>query len=228
MEYLTHSSVSTVRERVALAGGAPMTTTVRGAAIDMGPPTFLSQAIGSALELLIQARGEPAATAVDRPRAFADLYDAQFDRLYRYLRFRLDDPALAEDLVAEVFVRAWTKLERLTDDRAVAWLFITARHLVADHYRERRGPVSLDELPPATQPTAAPPDHQVMADEEQARLLHCLATLTDREREIIALRFLAGLRHREIARAVGVSEGNVAKILHRALRKLRARLHDEV
>ena len=82
-------------------------------------------------------------------------------------------------------------------------------------------------MPPAIQPAAAPPDHQFVADEEQARLLRCLGVLAEREREIIALRFLADLRHREIARAVGTSEGNVAKILHRALRKLRARLHDE-
>ncbi len=60
-----------------------------------------------------------------------------------------------------------------------------------------------------------------------AEVRRLLADLSDREREAIGLRFVAGLRNGEIALVLGTSEGNVAKILHRALRKLRERLPKE-
>ncbi len=82
--------------------------------------------------------GEPDA------RAFADLYQAQFGRVYAYLRWRADDPAAAEDLTAEVFGRAWAhRAAELAPDAAVAWLFTTARRLVADRYRGRPAPLPL-------------------------------------------------------------------------------------
>lgn len=173
-------------------------------------------------------RPRSGAAAAARTQAFADLYTAQFDRVYRYFCYRLDDPALAEDMTAEVFVRAWSKLGDLSGgDASLAWLFATARHLIADHYRARRPTLPLAALPPADHPAGEPPDDGVVATEQRVLVARCLAELSEREREIIALRFAAGLRHAQISQVVGVSEGNVAKILHRALRKLRARLQGE-
>jgi RNA polymerase sigma factor (sigma-70 family) len=66
-----------------------------------------------------------------------------------------------------------------------------------------------------------------VARERLALLRRCLTDLSERERDVIGLRFIAQLRHREIASLVRTSEGNVAKILHRTLRTLRDRLAAE-
>jgi RNA polymerase sigma factor (sigma-70 family) len=181
----------------------------------LGP---LRRALGGARPLTPAARADQ----------FADLYRHQFDRVHAYVRFRLADPALAEDLAAEVFTRAWAKRPDLqASDATIAWLFVTARRLVADHYRRWRPTAPLATLSPGEEPWAEPPDGQVARDDQRLRLRGLLADLSQRERDILELRFVAGLRHAGIAEIVGVSEGNVAKIMHRALRALRARLQPE-
>lgn len=161
-------------------------------------------------------------------QAFAALYDAQFERLYRFLRYRVDDPALAEDLAAEVFSRAWATRGTLrTPDAAVGWLFTTARRLVADRYRRGTDVLPLDAVPPGRLPGTAAPEEGVLRAEREALVRRYVGELGERERAIVELRFVAGLRNREIAPVVGLSEGNVAKILHRTLRRLRARLTSE-
>lgn len=159
---------------------------------------------------------------------FTTLYETEFDHIYAYLRYRVRDAAAAEDLATEVFARAWRNLDTLRDpDRAAAWLFRTARNLVTDHYRATSPADPLDTLHPGQHPCTESPERLVLAGEQAATLWECLLTLPDREREIIGLRFVAGLRHRETARVMGISEGNVAKLLHRALQKIRVHLQSE-
>lgn len=166
----------------------------------------------------------PARHAPDRADAFAELYASQFDRLYAFVRFRTGDATSAEDIAAEVFARAWTKVKDPTDrDAAVAWLFVTARRLVIDRYRRRR-PIIPIGVPGRAEPSAPPPEDAVIAAERRALLDRSIAGLSERERDVIGLRFVARRRNPEIAAIVGTSAGNVAKILHRALRKVRVEL----
>ena len=162
-----------------------------------------------------------------RDEAFGALFEAQFDRIYAFARFRTADEAAAEDIAAEVFARAWSKLRDPADvDAATAWLFTTARRLVVDHYR--RPPVeAVGSMAESAHPSSSSPEDAAILSERLAVLARNMAGLTDREREIIGLRFVARLRNREIGSLVRTSEGNVAKILHRALRKLRERLTAE-
>lgn len=178
------------------------------------------------LDPFARARRAAASAEDARRAAFADLYEAQFGRVFAFLRYRLHDSSLAEELAAETFARAWAKLGSLrSPDSATAWLFATARNLAADHYRGRRA-VPLEALLPEQHPLAAAPDGDLLRGERLALVGKCLGDLNEREREVMGLRFVAGLRNREIARVVGTSEGNVAKIIHRALAKLRERLVD--
>lgn len=172
-------------------------------------------------------RSRPTPTAFHAD-AFAVLYEAHFGRLYGYLRYRLGDPTQAEDLTAEVFVRAWQKLPaHLSPERTLAWLFTTARHLLSDAGRGRVHAVPLEALAEERHPATASAEVQAVRAEDALLLRPYLAALADRERDIVGLRFVAGLRHREIARVLGISEGNVAKILHRTLGKLRMRMGEE-
>lgn len=178
---------------------------------------------------LRHALDDRTATRAERRACFfTTLYETEFDHVYAYLRYRVRDAAIAEDLATEVFVRAWRNLDTLRNpDRAAAWLFRMARNLVTDHYRATSPADPLDTLHPGQHPRTESPEGLVLAGEQAVMLWECLLTLSDREREIIGLRFVAGLRHRETARVMGISEGNVAKLLHRALQKIRVHLQSE-
>ena len=163
--------------------------------------------------------------------AFVELYRQHWQRVYGFLRYRSNDQALAEDLTAEVFARAWaswtTRGQPPTDEAAQAWLFITARNLATDHFRRRRSTYPLDSVPVLLHPTSDSPECDALASDTQGRIERCLAGLGEREREIVGLRLVAGLRNGAIAEIAKTSEGNVAKIIHRALRKVRLCLTEE-
>ncbi len=162
-----------------------------------------------------------------RAEAFAGLYQQQYGRVYAFLRYRLDVAQLSEDMTAEVFARAWTGLRDPRQiDGSIAWLFTTARRLVADHYRRRRAALPIEEAL-AARPAPDLPEARLLAGERLALVRRHLAALGEREREIIGLRFVGGLRNRQIAQVLGMSEGNVAKIIHRALVSVRKRLQEE-
>ena len=173
----------------------------------------------------------PLAETDDQAQAFAALYEAHHARLYAYLRYRTGDPSLAEDLAAEVFVRAWTNRDELRrPDAVIAWLFAVARNLVVDRLRRDRHvrfAVPLDTLPDGRHPQSDAPEDGVLREERQALARYGLTTLGEREREIVELRFVAELRNREIARMLGLREGTVASILHRSLRRLRDQLREK-
>jgi len=176
-----------------------------------------------AREVSVRSRGRsPLAEA-----PFAALYEAQFDRVYAFAYFRTGDAATAEDIAAEVFTRAWSHLRDPSDmNAAVAWLFTTTRRLLVDHYRRRRTD-DLASLEESAHPSGRSPELAAVTSERLATLTRCLTDLSDRERDVIGLRFVARLRNRDIGSLVQTSEGNVAKILHRALKKLRERLAAE-
>lgn len=158
---------------------------------------------------------------------FASIYEAEFNRIFAYLSYRVNNPMQAEDLTAEVFVRLWTHLAHLqTPEAVVAWLFITARNLATDYYRKLKDGVPFEQVGNYRDPASTTFDKQLIEVEQRELLSQVLSQLNHREREIIELRFIAGLSNSEIARVVGTNVGNVAKIVHRALAKLRSHIQD--
>jgi RNA polymerase sigma-70 factor (ECF subfamily) len=173
-------------------------------------------------------KGSDAVTSSRRAEAVSRLFEAYFDRVYAYLRYRASDQGLAEDLAVEVFARAWQKWRDVKSEQAArSWLFVTARNLLIDYYRSNKPTIALDALPVDYQPRADSIEETAIRTEQSVLLRRHLAALEEREREVIGLRFAAGLHNREIAPIIGTSEGNVAKILFRTLRKLRVRLEQE-
>lgn len=161
----------------------------------------------------------------ERAQRFKLLFEAQFDRVHAYLRYQVGDTSTAEDLAAEVFSRAWTKLNDPGGERAVGWLLRTAHNVAIDYHRRRRRSIPIDAIPVAAQPISASTESDLLENERQSELRRCLTVLNARERDVVGLRFVARLRNRQIAELVGTSEGNVAKILHRALRKVRVEMN---
>ncbi|MBI5879442.1 MAG: sigma-70 family RNA polymerase sigma factor [Chloroflexi bacterium] len=169
-------------------------------------------------------------TAADAKRAGAEtvnwreVFDAELPRIMNYFRYRVDDDMLAEDLTAETFERAWRARDTYRRDRAAfsTWLFTIARHIAVDHYRRRSRSTEepLDTLDEAGAAAPSPAEAAEQHD-EITRLRALLADLPARERELVALKYGAGLNNREIARMTSLSESNVGTILHRAVAQLR-------
>jgi RNA polymerase sigma-70 factor (ECF subfamily) len=159
---------------------------------------------------------------------FAEQYGEYLPRVLNYVRLRVEGEDLAQELTAQTFERALSRLHTLRDRGAFGgWLFRIARSIVAGYYRRRRPVVSLESVgeQAAVDRVADPgPEAQVMASQEVEVLKEGLQLLSEREQEIIRLRFVAGVTNRAIAKMMGLREGNVAVILFRALRKLRRTL----
>lgn len=167
-----------------------------------------------------------AAEAAANPTAFAALYDHYFPRIYTYIRYRVGSDAEADDLTAHVFERALTRINAFDPQRAPfgAWLFGIARNAVGNHRRGLWRFLTLDAL--RQRPTSSAEDASIER-EEQDRLLGAVAHLSDRERDLIALKYGAGLNNREIAQITALGESNVGVILHRAISRLRQSLGQE-
>lgn len=156
------------------------------------------------------------------PADFEALYQQEFPRIYNYFRFRVGNNALAEDLTADTFERAWRSREHYRSDLAAfsTWIFTIARRLFIDHLRKGPGAVSLDAL--RDLPAEGTTEDVIQKRADFARLTVLLSQLADRDRELVALRYGAGLTNRVIARLTGLSESNVGVLLHRAVQTLRA------
>ena len=160
---------------------------------------------------------------------FVAFYSEFLPQVYRYVRYRVVDTATAEDLTATIFekaLRAWGK--RRKPDAIAPWIFRIARNTVISHYRRRgrRLEVPLDcvEGKPSTE---SGPEERVLYAERWERIRDGIQALSPREQDIIALKFGSGLSNRAIAPIVGTSKGNVAVILHRAMRKLYTHLEGD-
>jgi RNA polymerase sigma-70 factor (ECF subfamily) len=152
---------------------------------------------------------------------FEALYRSCRDDVYAYVATVLRDRAAAEDVTALAFERAYRR--RRTFDRRRgeerAWLFGIARNAALDELRRRRRLAAL---------LADPEDEEARDAEDSADValrrtaLHAaLRSLPGRERELIALKFHAGLTNAELAKVLGVSESNAGTMLHRTIQKLR-------
>jgi len=130
----------------------------------------------------------------------------------------------AEDVTALAFERAYRR-RRLFDPRRGterAWLFGIARNAALDELRKRKRTAAL-----ATDPADAEPAADDSADDvvRRSTVQAALDSLPPREREMVALKFYAGLSNQELAKVLGLSESNVGTMLHRTMQKLRKACH---
>ncbi len=157
---------------------------------------------------------------------FSVVYDAHVRQVFAFFAYRLAVRSDAEDLTQLTFERALRAWDRYDPSRAsvATWLMSIARNLVIDHYRAcRPGPQrSLDDFQGDFDEHLAVWDKPNMGLDPHLEL--ALAKLSDRERELISLRFGADLSGPEIAALTELSLANVQQILSRGLRKMRASL----
>lgn len=163
--------------------------------------------------LVAAATGTPR----DADLAFDELYRSSRDDVYAYAAGLLRDRATAEEVTATAFERAYRKRSGFDPSRGNgrAWLFGIARNAALDELRRRSRQAEL---------TVDPIDaSSIDAERSEQRLVlvAALEKLDARERELVALKFFAGLANAEIATVLGVSESNAGTKLHRVVTKLR-------
>jgi RNA polymerase sigma-70 factor (ECF subfamily) len=160
--------------------------------------------------------------ALDDPLAFQELYEHYFSRIYGYVASRINNQQDTEDVVSEVFLRVIRNLGALRNQRPTsfaAWLFAVARNAITDHYRRKEHTESVIpfDSPSSLIALALHPDTNLIGSEEAAQLRDLIATLPERKREVVMLKYYGGLRNQEIAVVLQIGEKTVAAYLSRAL-----------
>ena len=160
---------------------------------------------------------------VDESRlAFEALYRQSRDDVHAYLAGLLRDRSAAEEVTAQAFERAWRRRRQLDPGRgsARAWLFGIARNAALDELRRRS---RVTDPPKQEAPAETDPTEEAVV---RTMLREALDSLNGRERELVALKYFAGLSNAEIATVIGTSESNAGTRLHRVIQKLRRSLDE--
>jgi RNA polymerase sigma-70 factor (ECF subfamily) len=163
------------------------------------------------------------------PEAFGDLYDRFHGRVFRYFQARIGDRDEAEDMAAEVFVEAAQRIRTFRGTAAgfVGWLFAMARHDLFDRWRRERRLI-VEPVPDVPETDRAPDPADGVADRLDAgRVRAAMEELTPDQREVLVLKFAAGLSNLEVAEALGKPVSAVKSLQHRGLGALRRILDDE-
>ncbi len=156
--------------------------------------------------------------------AFSECYRTHLRDVYSYSYYRVGNHHDAEDLTEQTFLQAYRHFERALRESAGRplrpWLIRIAHNLAANLYRDRsRRPQSpLDEHSPVATPHST--EELVSGRDELARVLEGVKLLPDDRREALIMRFALGMDNREIARALGRSDGATKVLIHRAIKQL--------
>jgi RNA polymerase sigma-70 factor, ECF subfamily len=163
--------------------------------------------------------------------AFGKLYDQYVDSVFRFIYYRVNDRALAEDFTSETFLRALRRISSITyQGRDIgAWFITIARNIVFDHTKSARFRLELTtgEVIEGDEVDAGP-ELAVLTHLTNARLLEAVNSLGEEQKECIVLRFLNGLSVAETATVMGKNDGAIKALQHRAVKRLASVLGDEL
>ncbi len=165
-------------------------------------------------KLVLRAAGHDA-------EAFAQLYDRLVEKIFKYIYYKVGSRSDAEDLTAQVFLKAWEAIGRyrLTERPFSAWLYRIAHNLVVDYFRMRREVVPLDLV------TRIDENEGNLDDVTQRHLTaetlrRAIQRLTSDQQQVIILRFLEGYSTEQVSRIMGKGQGAIRTLQHRALAAL--------
>ena len=164
-------------------------------------------------------------------RDFSELYRAHLRDVYSYAYYRIGNHHDAEDLTEQTFLQAYRHFDRAqreSNGRPLRpWLIRIAHNLAANYYRDRsRKPQThLDDAAILSAPLDT--ERVVEGREEVKEVLAGVSKLPDDRREALIMRFALDMDNREIARALGRSEGATKVLIHRAIRQLEQGLDEE-
>ena len=168
--------------------------------------------------------------ATDEPALdLAALFQEHHARIYNYLRYRVQAPQDAEDLIGTVFERAYTRRAQFNPTKGTfsTWLFRIAHNTLVDHYRTRKRRSTWEtemDIPSDLVTPNLSPEAQIVQQETITQMLQGLARLSERDQEIISLKFAGRLKNKEIGQIIDMKEKAVSVALLRAMRRLRQQM----
>jgi len=162
---------------------------------------------------------------------FTDLYRTHLRDIYSYSYYRVGNHHDAEDLTEQTFLQAYRHFERAQRESRGRplrpWLIRIAHNLAANYYRDRsrRPQTSLDDAGVLSEPHTTA--DLVEGRQELQEVLEGVANLPEDRREALIMRFALDMDNREIARAMGRTEGATKVLIHRAIKQLEESLKDD-
>jgi len=165
------------------------------------------------------------AIAGDR-QAFAALYREYLPTVYKFLYYRMgNNKAVAEDMTAEVFLRALRRVDKFnwTGADFGSWLLRIARNLVLDNAKSSRARLEIlnDEMPEETGDEDRTTEMAVMENLDNTQIYDAIKKLSPDQRDVIAMRFIQGMDVAAVAKAMGKKEGTVRTLQFRGLKALK-------
>ena len=164
-------------------------------------------------------------------RAFEEIYRAHLRDVYSYAYYRVGNHHDAEDLTEQAFLQAYRHFERAlreSNGRPLRpWLIRIAHNLASNYHRDRarRPQANLEAIEPPSDPHGT---EQIVEGRERLReVMTKLDDLSDERREALIMRFALGMSNREIARAMGKTDGATKVLIHRAIKQLEELMDDD-
>lgn len=161
---------------------------------------------------------------------FEQVYEEHFKKIFAYVCARVQGADTAEDICSAIWQKVFDNLHKYDADKGevLQWLFTIARNTVNSHFRFYfiRNVFSITDNEEAFASPEKQP-HEAMEEQERIKQLHqALSGLSQRERDLISLKFYSHLNNREISKICALSESNVGTILNRSMEKMRRNLEN--
>ena len=167
----------------------------------------------------------------DYQQAFIEAYERHYTKLFAYVYSRVGNVELAKDLTAEVFEKAYLKGHSVREAAAyTTWLFMIAKNAVIGHYRrQKRETNGMNKVKDSLwlSDRSTDPEADTLRGEAVSNLMRHLRRLSDRDQELLALKFEGELSYAEISRVLRLSEVNVRVSIFRALKRLRSLMEED-
>lgn len=154
--------------------------------------------------------------------AFGEIYDIYIEDIYRFVFYKVGQREVAEDLTEDAFFKAWQKLDTFEQKKYPfsSWLYRIAKNTVIDYFRKEK--VSIEELNIDIADERMETKKSAEQHFNQKILQKALVHLPETQREVVVLKYVNELSHKEISEVVGKSEIAVRTLLSRGMTKLKA------
>jgi RNA polymerase sigma-70 factor (ECF subfamily) len=160
-------------------------------------------------------------------QAFGQLYELYFDKIFKFIYYRVSHKEAAEDLTEEVFIKAWTNIKTVKEESFNGWLYQIAKNKVIDYYRQKKVTVDLEDIQNVLES-----DEDLNEDAntviEKKVFMKVLKQLTPEQQIIIKLKFIEDMDNAEISELISKSEGSIRVVQHRAILKLQELIKKEI
>lgn len=165
-----------------------------------------------------------------KKKDFTYIFETYYKRVYNFIYYRVNCHYTSEDLTSQVFEKVMVNIETYSKNKSPfeVWLFAISRNVVNDYFRslKKHKTFSLDLIKEFVSRKQTPEDIVDIA-ETNDELLKALGVLNEREKSIVALKFGAELKNKEIATILNLTESNVGVILYRTMKRLKTQLEKE-